>query len=129
MKLFAYLAHKIFRIKPELFMYLVHKQFWSKTINGEWKMNFQLSEEHEQLREMIREFALNEVAPSAAERDEEERFDIEIWNKMAELGLTEFLGLKSMEALVSISWPMRLQLRSCREFVRLQGLRYLHIRL
>lgn len=37
-------------------------------------MNFQLSEEHEQLRQMIREFAINEVAPSAAERDEEERF-------------------------------------------------------
>lgn len=51
-------------------------------------MNFQLSEEHEQLRQMIREFAINEVAPSAAERDEEERFDREIWGKMAELGLT-----------------------------------------
>jgi butyryl-CoA dehydrogenase len=51
-------------------------------------MNFQLSEEHQQLRDMIRDFALNEVAPTAAERDEEERFDREIWNKMAELGLT-----------------------------------------
>lgn len=51
-------------------------------------MNFQLSEEHEQLRQMIREFAINEVAPSAAERDEEESFDREIWDKMAELGLT-----------------------------------------
>ncbi|RHW40032.1 acyl-CoA dehydrogenase [Lysinibacillus yapensis] len=51
-------------------------------------MNFQLSEEHQQLREMIREFALNEVAPTAAERDEEERFDRGIWEKMAELGLT-----------------------------------------
>lgn len=35
-------------------------------------MNFQLSEEHEQLREMIRDFAVNEVAPTAAERDENE---------------------------------------------------------
>ncbi|MFC7685848.1 acyl-CoA dehydrogenase [Ureibacillus sp. GCM10028918] len=51
-------------------------------------MNFQLSEEHQQLREMIRDFALNEVAPTAAERDEEERFDRDIWEKMAELGLT-----------------------------------------
>lgn len=51
-------------------------------------MNFQLTEEHEQLREMIRDFALNEVAPTAAERDEEARFDREIWDKMAELGLT-----------------------------------------
>ena len=51
-------------------------------------MNFQLSEEHQQLRYMVRDFALNEVAPTAAERDEEERFDREIFNKMAELGLT-----------------------------------------
>ncbi|BDH60591.1 acyl-CoA dehydrogenase [Lysinibacillus sp. PLM2] len=51
-------------------------------------MNFQLSEEHEQLREMIRDFALNEVAPTAAERDESETFDRKIWDKMAELGLT-----------------------------------------
>lgn len=51
-------------------------------------MNFQLSEEHEQLREMIRDFAVNEVAPSAAERDENESFDRSIWDKMAELGLT-----------------------------------------
>ncbi|MFC5541765.1 MAG: acyl-CoA dehydrogenase [Bacilli bacterium] len=51
-------------------------------------MNFQLSEEHQQLREMIRDFAENEVAPTAKERDEEARFDREIWDKMAELGLT-----------------------------------------
>jgi len=51
-------------------------------------MNFQLSEEHEQLRAMIREFAVNEVAPTAAERDENETFDRAIWDKMAELGLT-----------------------------------------
>ncbi|MBS7344724.1 MAG: acyl-CoA dehydrogenase [Caryophanon sp.] len=51
-------------------------------------MNFQLTEEHQQLRDMIRDFAVNEVAPTAAERDEEERFDREIFDKMAELGLT-----------------------------------------
>lgn len=51
-------------------------------------MNFQLSEEHQQLRDMIRDFAINEVAPTAAERDEEERFDREIFDKIAELGLT-----------------------------------------
>jgi alkylation response protein AidB-like acyl-CoA dehydrogenase len=51
-------------------------------------MNFQLSEEHEMIRKMVRDFARNEVAPTAAERDEEERFDREIFNKMAELGLT-----------------------------------------
>ena len=51
-------------------------------------MNFQLSEEHEMIRKMVRDFANKEVAPTAEERDEEERFDREIFDKMAELGLT-----------------------------------------
>lgn len=51
-------------------------------------MNFQLSEEHEMIRKTVRDFALHEVAPTAAERDETEEFDREIFNKMAELGLT-----------------------------------------
>lgn len=51
-------------------------------------MYFKLSEEHEMIRKMVRDFAKNEVAPTAAERDEEERFDREIFDKMAELGLT-----------------------------------------
>jgi butyryl-CoA dehydrogenase len=51
-------------------------------------MQFRLSEEHEMIRKMVRDFAKNEVAPTAAERDEEERFDREIFDKMAELGLT-----------------------------------------
>ncbi|HHY73820.1 MAG TPA: acyl-CoA dehydrogenase [Bacillus bacterium] len=51
-------------------------------------MNFQLSEEHEMLRKMIRDFANEVVAPTAAERDEEARFDREIFEQMAELGLT-----------------------------------------
>ncbi|MBN9655233.1 acyl-CoA dehydrogenase [Halobacillus litoralis] len=51
-------------------------------------MNFTLTEEQEMLRKMVRDFAKNEVEPTAAERDEEERFDREIFDKMAELGLT-----------------------------------------
>ncbi|QTD40735.1 acyl-CoA dehydrogenase [Sporosarcina sp. Te-1] len=51
-------------------------------------MDFKLSEEHEMIRKMVRDFAMKDVAPTAAERDEEERFDMEIFNKMAELGLT-----------------------------------------
>ena len=51
-------------------------------------MNFKLSEEHEMIRKMVRDFANKEVAPTAEERDEEERFDREIFDKMAELGLT-----------------------------------------
>ncbi|MFB7118267.1 acyl-CoA dehydrogenase AcdA [Bacillus tropicus] len=51
-------------------------------------MHFKLSEEHEMIRKMVRDFAKNEVAPTAAERDEEERFDRALFNQMAELGLT-----------------------------------------
>ncbi|KAB2491983.1 acyl-CoA dehydrogenase AcdA [Bacillus cereus] len=51
-------------------------------------MHFKLSEEHEMIRKMVRDFAKNEVAPTATERDEEERFDRELFDQMAELGLT-----------------------------------------
>lgn len=51
-------------------------------------MNYQLSEEQEMLRKMVRDFAENEVKPSAAERDEDEHFDRAIFAKMAELGIT-----------------------------------------
>lgn len=57
-------------------------------VNGGIEMNFKLSEEHEMIRKMVRDFARNEVAPTAAERDEEERFDMDLFKKMAELGLT-----------------------------------------
>jgi butyryl-CoA dehydrogenase len=51
-------------------------------------MNFQLTEEQSLIREMVRSFAENEVAPSAQERDEEERFDRELmFDKLGELGL------------------------------------------
>lgn len=51
-------------------------------------MNFLLTDEQEMIRKMVRDFATNEVAPTAEERDEEERFDREIFDQMAELGLT-----------------------------------------
>ena len=51
-------------------------------------MDFKLSEEHEMLRKMVRDFAENEVAKTAAERDETETFDRSIFDQMAELGLT-----------------------------------------
>lgn len=55
---------------------------------GEQEMNFQLSEEHQMIRKMVRDFAKHEVEPTAKERDEEERFDKELFMKMADLGLT-----------------------------------------
>jgi len=51
-------------------------------------MYFQLTDEQNLIRETVRSFAENEVAPSAAERDDNERFDRELmFDKVAELGL------------------------------------------
>lgn len=51
-------------------------------------MNFLLTDEQKMLQKMVQDFAVKEVEPSAAVRDEEERFDRSIFNQMAELGLT-----------------------------------------
>lgn len=51
-------------------------------------MHFQLTDEHRLMRETVRSFAEKEIAPSAAERDEQEHFDRELmFDKVAELGL------------------------------------------
>jgi acyl-CoA dehydrogenase len=47
-----------------------------------------LTEEERLLRDTAREFAQREVAPTAIERDEAERFDRSIFRRMGELGLT-----------------------------------------
>jgi alkylation response protein AidB-like acyl-CoA dehydrogenase len=52
-------------------------------------MNFELTEEQNLIRDMVRSFAEAEVAPSARERDEEERFDRALmYDRLGELGLT-----------------------------------------
>lgn len=51
-------------------------------------MDFKVTEEQQMLRKMVRDFSEKEVEPSAAERDEEERFDRGIFDQMAALGLT-----------------------------------------
>ena len=52
-------------------------------------MKFELSEEQSLIRDTVREFAETEIGPSAAERDEEERFDRGLmFDSLAELGLT-----------------------------------------
>jgi butyryl-CoA dehydrogenase len=51
-------------------------------------MDFALTAEQQMIRSMVRDFAKNEIAPSAAIRDEEERFDRVLFDKMGELGLT-----------------------------------------
>lgn len=53
-------------------------------------MDFSFSREQLMVRDMVREFAEKEIAPIAVEIDETERFPIEIFKKMGELG---FLGI------------------------------------
>ena len=51
-------------------------------------MNFALTDEQVLIRETVRNFAERKLAPSAAERDEQERFDRALmFDKVAELGL------------------------------------------
>ena len=50
-------------------------------------MNFGLTREQELVRQMVREFAVNEVKPIAAEIDETERFPMENVKKMGKLGM------------------------------------------
>jgi len=52
------------------------------------KHSLDLTEEQRMIRDMVREFAENEVAPLAAEIDESHRFPVETWKKMVDLGLT-----------------------------------------
>jgi short-chain 2-methylacyl-CoA dehydrogenase len=58
-------------------------------------MNLDLTDEQRQMRDLVREFADNEVAPGAAERDQQEIFPLEIVKKMGALGL---FGLPIPEA-------------------------------
>ncbi len=52
-------------------------------------MNFTLTDEHQMLRQMVRDYAEKELLENAGERDETEVFDRELmFNKIAELGLT-----------------------------------------
>jgi short-chain 2-methylacyl-CoA dehydrogenase len=50
-------------------------------------MNLDLTDEQRQMRDLVREFARNEVEPGAGERDRNQAFPIEIVKKMGELGL------------------------------------------
>jgi short/branched chain acyl-CoA dehydrogenase len=50
-------------------------------------MNFDLQPEHELLRDTVRQFALEKIAPVAEELDREKRFPYEIVAELAELGL------------------------------------------
>ena len=48
---------------------------------------FNPTDEHKMLRETVRSFAEREVQPQAAEHDREERFNLDLFRKLGELGL------------------------------------------
>lgn len=53
-------------------------------------LNFQLGEEIDMLRDTVRAFATNEIAPRAAQIDRDNEFPADLWQKFGDLGL---LGL------------------------------------
>ena len=50
-------------------------------------MNFHFTEDEKDILKMLHDFAIKEVAPIAAEVDENERFPEETWRKLAEMGM------------------------------------------
>jgi alkylation response protein AidB-like acyl-CoA dehydrogenase len=50
-------------------------------------MNFELTEEQQQIKHSVREFAENEIRPHVMEWDETQHFPVELRPKLAELGL------------------------------------------
>src|SRR3954465_4717935 len=56
--------------------------------------SFELSREHEELRQSVREFAEGEIATSDAQRDRDHHFPVDVVQKMGKLGL---FGLTSPE--------------------------------
>ena len=48
---------------------------------------FELSAEERSVRDTVREFAQRELAPTVAQRDEQERYDRSLFERMAEIGL------------------------------------------
>lgn len=50
-------------------------------------LNFDLGEDIDMLREHVRQFALNEIAPLASQADEDNAFPNQLWPKLGDMGL------------------------------------------
>ncbi len=50
-------------------------------------LNFQLGEDIDALRDVVQQFAANEIAPRASEIDSSDQFPMDLWQKMGDLGL------------------------------------------
>ncbi|MCG8400890.1 MAG: acyl-CoA dehydrogenase [Firmicutes bacterium] len=51
-------------------------------------MEFKLTEEQEMIQKTVRDFAEKEIAPKAGPMDEAEAYDYNLWEQMADMGLT-----------------------------------------
>ena len=51
------------------------------------EMNFNLGEEIDALRDMVRRFARDKIAPRADDIDKSNEFPSDLWEKMGQLGL------------------------------------------
>jgi alkylation response protein AidB-like acyl-CoA dehydrogenase len=58
-----------------------------KVTGGRKMVDFTLTEEQQQLRNLVHRFAQGEISPVAAELDREQRFSQEIVDKYYEIGL------------------------------------------
>lgn len=72
-------------------MYNRSSETFDGTAEERERVNFDLSEEQQQVKYSIREFAEGELAPRVTEWDEAQYFPIELLPKFAELGLTGVL--------------------------------------
>ena len=79
-------------------------------------MNFQLTKEQEFVRKMVREFALTEVEPLAADIDKEHRFPVETVEKMAKYGLLGVPFPTEVGGAGEITSHMRSLLKSFQEY-------------
>ncbi len=50
-------------------------------------MNFDLTEEQQMIQKMIREFADEEVAPGAIDRDRSKAFPVEVFKQLSKMGM------------------------------------------
>lgn len=78
-------------------------------------MNFKFNEEEREILEMLRVFAVNEIAPIAAEVDENERFPEETWHKLADMGM---MGVPFSEEYGGAGLPYTTYIGVCEELAK-----------
>ena len=77
-------------------------------------MNFSFTDEQQQLRRTVREFAASEIAPHVMEWDETSQFPSELIPKLAEMGLMGVIFPGTAAAPVLATSNTRRLSRNCR---------------